>query len=168
VDADRAVLVGGDAARPSSALRDWIEAWEGVRLLPYIDVAGYWSVGCGHRLQDSDPRAAITQNECDALLDTDLRYFGEGVGKLIIMPLPQYRYDALTAFSYNLGLGNLAGSTLRKRVNGGYFAEAADEFLKWDLATDPRTGIKVPNPGLAKRRAAERAMFAFGIYTWRP
>jgi|SRR5579862_4861169 len=165
MDADRIAdetLVGGDGARLSPELREWLEAWEGVRLTPYLDVAGYWTVGCGHKMQATDPHAPITQDECDALLDTDLIYFAEGVSRLIIMPLPQYRFDALGAFGYNVGLGALAGSTLRKRVNGGYFAEAADEFLKWDIA-----GGKA-DPRLLKRRQAERAMFAFGDYSQRP
>jgi len=162
------VLVGGETARPSIALREWVEAWEGVRLTPYRDGAGYWTVGCGHRLQDSDPRVPITQDECDALLDTDLRYYAEGVGRLIFMPLHQHQLDALTAFAMNCGLGALAGSTLRKRVNGGYFDDAAAEFGRWNIATDARTGVKGPSAGLTKRRAAERAMFADGNYACRP
>lgn len=170
MDADRAdqELVGGDSARPSIALRGWVEAWEGIKLVPYLDAAGFWTIGCGHRLQDTDPHVAITQPECDALLDTDLLYYANGVGKLIIMPLPQYRFDALTAFGMNKGLGALAGSTLRRLVNVGRFTEAADEFLKWDIATDARTGAKAPNPGLAKRSAAERAIFTVGDYSVRP
>jgi len=170
MNADRAdqALVGGDSARASIALRDWVEGWEGVRLMPYVDSAGYWTIGVGHRLQDSDPRVAVTQDECDALLDTDLLYYANGVGRLVIMPLPQYRFDALTAFAMNKGLGALAGSTLRKRVNGGYFTEAADEFLRWDIATDARTGAKAPNRGLAKRCAAERAIFMNADYSLRP
>jgi lysozyme len=170
MEADRAdqALVGGDSARPSIALRTWVEGWEGVRLYPYDDGSGYITIGCGHRLQDSDPRVSITQAECDALLDTDLLYYANGVGKLIIMPLPQYRFDALTAFAMNKGLGALAGSTLRRLVNVGRLTDAADEFLKWDIATDARTGAKASNPGLAKRSAAERAMFIDGNYGMRP
>ena len=161
-------LVGGDSARPSPALRDWVEAWEGVRLTPYLDVAGYWTIGCGHRLQDSDPRTPITRADCDALLEVDLRYYADGVGNLIFMPIRQCQFDALTAFAMNCGLGALARSTLRKRVNGGYFDEAADEFLRWNIATDARTGVQGPNTGLTKRRAAERAMFKFADYSRRP
>lgn len=168
VDGADEQLVGGDSARPSLALRDFVEAWEGVRLVPYRDGAGYWTIGCGHRMQDSDPRTPITQDECDALLDVDLRYFAEGVTKLIFMPIRQCQFDALIAFSFNVGLGALAGSTLRKRVNGGYFDQAGDEFLRWNIATNATTGRKEPSAGLTKRREAERAMFLFSDYSRRP
>lgn len=171
MEADRIVeqMLDEGGSRPSPELREWVKAWEGVVLAPYADGAGYWTIGCGHRLQTDDPREPITMDECDALLDVDLRYYGEGVHRLIFMPLPnQHQFDALVAFAMNCGLAALAGSTLRKRVNGGYFDQAADEFIRWNIATDARTGVKGPNPGLTKRRAAERAMFVDGDYSRRP
>lgn len=164
MDADRIAdrLVGGDSARPSSAIADFIKAWEKCVLRPYLDVGGRRTVGWGHLMQASDPDEPVSQDEADALFDGDLRYTAEGVARLIYMPLAQRQFDALCAFAYNVGLGNLAGSTLRKRINGGYFDEAGDEFLRWNIA-----GGEV-NAGLAKRRAAERAIFLDGDYSGRP
>jgi lysozyme len=170
MDADRAVesLVGGDSARPSEALYDFTAAWEGGRLVPYQDSAGFWTVGRGHKMQPTDPHVPITLAEQEALFTADMLYTAEGVARLIFMPIAQCQFDSLCDFAFNLGLGSLAGSTLRKRVNGGYFDQAADQFLVWDMARDPRTGALAPNAGLAKRRAAERAIFLDGNYGLRP
>ena len=146
----------------SQALLDFAAGWEGSRLVPYQDSAGFWTVGRGHKMQPTDPHVAITPAEQDALFQMDMLYTAEGVARLVYMPIEQCQFDALCDFAFNCGLGNLAGSTLRKRVNGGYFDEAADEFAKWNIA-----GGK-PDPGLTKRRTAERAMFVSADYSGRP
>jgi lysozyme len=164
-DADER-LVGGDGARPSHALEQFVMGWEALRLIPYNDVAGRRTVGYGHLMQPSDPSLPITAAEAAALLVTDLRYVADGLANLIYMPIRQCQYDALTDFAFNLGLGALAGSTLRKRVNGGYFDQAADEFGRWNKASVGGQLVEVK--GLTKRRAAERAMFEFADYSGRP
>jgi lysozyme len=170
MDADRAVesLVGGDSARPSIALHDFTADWEGSRLVPYQDIAGYWTVGRGHKMQPTDPHVPITLAEQDALFVTDMLYASEGVARLVYMPVRQCQFDALCDFAFNLGLGALAGSTLRKRVNGGYLTEAADEFAKWDKVKNPATGSLEDDPRILKRRMAERAIFVASDYSGRP
>ena len=170
MDADREAdqaLVGGEEARPSQAVLDFTAAWEGGSLIPYQDPAGFWTIGRGHKMQPTDAHVPITLDEQEALFQTDMLYTADGVNRLIYMPIAQCQFDALCDFAFNLGLGSLAGSTLRKRVNGGYFDEAADQFLVWNLCRDA-SGAYVANPGLTKRRVAERAMFASGIYSGRP
>ena len=61
--------------------------------------------------------------------------------------------DALVSFAFNLGLGNLAGSTMLRKLNGLDYEGAADEMLRWDKA-----GGKVL-AGLTRRRRAEKALF---------
>ena len=170
MDADRIAdsLVGGESARPSEALLAFVQGWEGCRLTPYRDGAGYLTVGFGHKLQPTDAPAPITIAEAVELLRGDVECAADSVAKLIYMPLAQYRFDALTDFVFNLGAAQLATSTLRKRVNGGYFDDAADEFAKWNNKRDPATGLLAPDKGLTKRRAAERAMFVDGDYSCRP
>lgn len=59
---------------------------------------------------------------------------------------------AIADFSYNLGLGALRGSTLRKRINTGDMDAARSELAKW-----VRGGGRIL-PGLVIRRAAEAAL----------
>lgn len=169
MNADRAdqALVGGDTARPSLACEEFIKAWEKCRLKPYRDQAGKWTAGWGHLMQlTDDPTTPITQAEADSLFHLDLLYIAEGVARLVLMPLRQYQFDALVCFAFNVGLGALATSTLRKRVNGGYFTEAADWFAPWNKCTID--GVLTVSEGLTKRRAAERAIFVNADYAGRP
>lgn len=168
-DADRAVesLAGGDGARPSDGLLAFTQGWEGCRLTPYQDGAGFWTVGFGHKMQPTDARVPVTMDEAVELLQGDLECAADSVRRLIYMPLPrQCMFDALTDFVFNLGATAFATSNLRKRVNGGYFADAADLFRPWNNVHV--NGVLVPDAGLTKRRAAERAMFLDGDYSGRP
>jgi len=153
--------------RPSPECEAFIRGWEKCYLTPYKDVAGKWTVGYGHLMQPTDPIEPITQDEADSLFHFDLQYTADGVEKLIPAQLTQCQFDALCAFSFNVGLGALATSTLRKRINGGYMDEAADQLLVWDKYRDS-SGAYLVSSGLAKRRAAERAIFVACDYSGRP
>ena len=60
---------------------------------------------------------------------------------------------AITDFAYNLGLGALRNSTLRKRVNAGDTQGVVTELSKWVNGGGRRL------PGLVKRRAAETLLW---------
>lgn len=65
---------------------------------------------------------------------------------------PKLQGDGLSAiadFSYNLGLGALRASTLRRVVNAGQWGQAKIQLMRW-----VRGGGRVL-PGLVKRRTAE-------------
>ena len=64
-----------------------------------------------------------------------------------------HQYDALVSFCYNCGEGNLAKSTLLKKVNASDFEGAALEFHRWN-----KGGGKVL-AGLTRRRASEALLF---------
>ena len=64
-----------------------------------------------------------------------------------------HQYDALVSFTYNVGEGNLAKSTLLKRVNAGDHAGAANEFLKWNKAGGKTLA------GLTRRRKSESLLY---------
>jgi GH24 family phage-related lysozyme (muramidase) len=57
------------------------------------------------------------------------------------------------SFTFNLGQGALAQSTLLKLLNARRYDEVGPQFLRWN------NGPNGPMPGLTRRRAAERAMF---------
>ena len=56
-------------------------------------------------------------------------------------------------FAYNLGIGRLRASTLRKRINAREWDSARVELLKWN-----KGGGKIL-PGLVKRREMEARLF---------
>ncbi|ANR79919.1 muraminidase [Kosakonia sacchari] len=131
-----------------------IKSFEGLRLEKYKDAVGKWTIGYGHLiLPDEKFPHAITEAEAEALLRTDLLMTERGVHKAVTVDLNQNQFDALVAFTFNLGAGNLQSSTLLKLLNQGEYAQAADQFLRWNKA-----GGKVL-AGLTRRREAERALF---------
>jgi lysozyme len=66
------------------------------------------------------------------------------------------RLSAITDFAYNLGLGRLKASTLRKRINAGAWQAACSELRKWVWAGGKKLA------GLVLRREAEAALLNNG------
>lgn len=90
----------------------------------------------------------------ETLFKRDLQEFEGGVRKLTAgAKITQGQHDALVSFAYNLGLKNLAGSTLLRKHLSGDYAGAKAEFAKWNKAAG-----KVL-PGLVRRRAAEAELY---------
>lgn len=134
---------------------DLIKGFEGVRLNAYDDGVGVMTIGVGHikGVQNGD---TITEDQADDYLRDDLGTAEAAVNRLVKVPLDQSKFDALVSFTFNLGAGALAGSTLLKRLNAGDYDGAADEFLRWN-----RAGGRIM-AGLTKRRISERMLFLTG------
>lgn len=125
--------------------------FEGLRLQAYKDIAGFWTIGYGHKLTASC--LYITAAEAEAILKQDLDTACKAVCRYVTTALTQGQTDALTDFVFNLGAESLRTSTLLKLVNARDFAGAAEQLLKWDHAG----GVEVA--GLERRRQAEHALF---------
>jgi lysozyme len=69
---------------------------------------------------------------------------------------PDEKLSAITDFAYNLGLGALRSSTLRKRINARRWTDVPAELNKWVNAG----GRKLR--GLVIRRKAEAELFMKG------
>ncbi|UZM16241.1 lysozyme [Pseudomonas kielensis] len=134
-----------------------IKWFEGCRLTAYQDVVGIWTIGYGWTTAvDGDPiheGMVITQEKADELLREGIKQYEAPVNQNITITLKQYQFDALVAFTYNLGAKNFINSTLLKKLNAGEMQAAADEFLRWHKA-----GGEVLF-GLIRRRAYERDLF---------
>lgn len=141
---------------------DLVRDFEGFRAAPYLCPAGVWTIGYGTtHLEDDTPvtryTAPVSRDEAEALMRHDLRKIETSVRALVTVPVSDEQTAALLDFAYNLGLRNLASSTLLRRLNRGDFAGAAAQFPLWVHAWSH--GEWVTLPGLVKRRAAERALF---------
>lgn len=131
-----------------------VRGFEGLRTDAYRCPAGVWTIGYGHT-GDVRPGQHITPDDAERMLREDLAACGEQVEELITVPLTDCQFAALVSFVFNAGAGSLRGSTLRRRLNTGDYDCAPTELAKWVKALDPRTGQRVPLPGLVRRRAAE-------------
>ena len=132
--------------------------FEGLRLDPYLDPAGYPTVGFGHLLSRDKTKglsgfSPITYEEAETLLTIDLQKAARSVLRLCHVPLTDGRLSALIDFTFNLGAGIIQASTLLRMVNRWEYESAVDEFHKWVYAG----GVKLP--GLVRRRASEAEIF---------
>ncbi|MBW7852230.1 MAG: lysozyme [Rhodospirillales bacterium] len=134
-----------------------VKRFEGLRLEPYRDAAGFWTVGWGH-LIGRDRRAPrpppIDEDQAGALLVADLARTAAAVLRLARVPLTDGQFGALVSFAFNVGAGNLQASTLLRLVNREEHDDVPPQFRRWTHAG----GVKLP--GLVRRRAAEAAMYA--------
>ena len=129
-----------------------IKHFEGCHLDAYLCPAGVWTIGYGHTagVKEGD---SIDQEAAEAFLIEDLESFERSVTQLVEVPLTQQQFDALVSWTFNLGAGNLAESTLLRELNNYQYAKVPEQMMRW-----VRAGGKVLD-GLVRRRAAEAAMF---------
>lgn len=127
----------------------------------YCD-AGKPTIGWGHVITSQEPHlhtAVFDLTAADHQLDLDNLPSEAGIKRLVKVELKQHEFDALICWALNVGMTNVAGSTLLRKLNAGDRRGAADEFPKWNKYTDPNCGCKRVAKGLVNRRADERAMF---------
>jgi lysozyme len=141
----------------SAAGLELIKKSEGFRSHTYTDVAGFATIGYGHRLllHESFPDG-ITEAQGAEILAEDVRLAESAVERLVKISLTQGQFDALTDFCFNLGAGRLASSTLLVELNSGNLQEAQRQLLRWDMAAGEANG------GLEARRRAECELWGEG------
>jgi lysozyme len=120
---------------------------------PYICPAGYPTIGYGHRIPSMN-YPVITAAQGLVLLGHDLEFKRNAVLQLSpgLSNESEARLAAIIDFCFNLGEGNYAASTLRKKVDAKDWAGAAIEMRRWVFATDPKTHKKFKLAGLVRRR----------------
>jgi lysozyme len=119
----------------SAAGLELLKRSEGFRNRVYRDVAGFPTIGYGHRLlhPESFPNGIDAQQAAE-ILKSDVRDAEEAVERLVKVALTQGQFDALVDFCFNLGAGKLAKSTLLKILNAGRYQDALEQLLRWDCA----------------------------------
>lgn len=126
--------------------------FEGLRLEAYLCPANVWTIGYGHTkgVKEGD---VIDQEQAEALLIEDLAEFEEYVNHAVEIDLEQHQFDAIVAWTFNLGPGNLRESTLLNRINYGPLSEVPFQIQRWT-----RAGGQVLE-GLVRRRKAEALLW---------
>lgn len=139
----------------SAAGLELLKKSEGFRDRTYADVAGFRTIGFGHRQASGEnyPQG-ITLLEGEAMLAADVLIAEAAVARIVKVPLAQGQFDALVDFVFNLGAGRLASSTLLSYLNARKYDAAAWQLLAWDHAGSQE------NAGLKARRQAEFRLWA--------
>jgi lysozyme len=135
-----------------------IKKYEGLRLSSYLCPASVVTIGYGSTRYPNGKKILLgeklaSEKEATQLLLATLEPFEAAVNKHL-PNLNQCQFDALVAFSYNVGTGALIKSTLLKKAKANASDPSIlDEFLKWNKA-----GGKVLT-GLTNRRREEANLY---------
>ena len=138
---------------------DLIKRFEGYSDRPYKCPAGISTIGYGNTYYPNGTKVKITDKQitreyANEILAHTADEFAADVLKLVKSKISVNQLNALTAFAYNVGVGNFQKSTLLKLVNlNPNDAMIAKEFLKWNKAAGKEL------KGLTNRRIAESALY---------
>ena len=142
-----------------------IKQYESFSPVPYTCPAGKKTIGYGHVIQKGESFSRITEWQALLLLASDVSkalFNLQSIAPELFEEDDPNKILAVLSFIFNLGEGNFRNSTLLKRIREKDWSSAANEFLRWDKATDPKTGKKVSLAGLTKRRQSEAFLFLEG------
>jgi len=125
--------------------------FEGWSARVYICPAGYPTIGWGHRCAKDHPD--IDKQQGEVYLSNDMLIALSGALRHCpgLLKHPDV-LGAITDFCYNLGVGRLQTSTLKRKINDEDWPEVINQLMRW-----VRGGGRIL-PGLVRRRTAE-AMF---------
>ena len=130
--------------------------FEGFRSKPYLCPAGVATIGYGSTYYSDGRKVTLQDPPMDepaasALLMYELQhtYLPGTLRNCPILATDERRLNAVVDFCYNLGIGRLQTSTLKRKINAQDWEGAKEQLKKWN-----KGGGKVL-AGLDKRRKAE-------------
>jgi len=133
--------------------------FEGFKSKPYLCPAGIPTIGYGSTYYASGAKVALSDEPiseaiAEALLLHELQftYLPGVLRNCPILLTDERKCNAVVDFCYNLGIGRLQTSTLKRKINEQNWEAAKDQLLLWNKA-----GGRVL-PGLDKRRKAEATL----------
>ena len=132
---------------------DLVKFFEGFEPRAYLCPANVWTIGYG-RTKNVKEGDELTELQAERDLLEALDEFAEQVLNTVKISLDQNELDALTSWTYNLGVGNLQSSTLLKKLNSGDKNSVPSEMVRWNKAAGKVLA------GLTRRREAEAKLWA--------
>ena len=132
---------------------DLVKFFEGFEPRAYLCPANVWTIGYG-RTKNVKEGDELTEPQAERDLFEELDEFAEQVLNRVKVDLEQNELDALTSWTYNLGVGNLQSSTLLKKLNSGDKNSVPSEMVRWNKAAGKVLA------GLTRRREAEAKLWA--------
>lgn len=133
-----------------------IKTWETLRLKPYRDPTGKWTIGWGHTRMVDPNMPPITERQADDYLRTDV-LIAEAFVNSYFPNLRQCQFDALVSLVFNIKVGAFKKTKLfeilRKDPDS---RQVAYEWIEFSLSN----GIYLR--GLLRRRIEELRLY----YSW--
>lgn len=135
--------------RASSVGKALVEQLEGTRFTSYADVGGKETICTGHLIKKGEHfDEPLTLDECETLLENDLKPAESGVNRGVRREVKQNQADAIISLFFNTGAGKK--EQFLARVN-------ANKDPKFELFN--KVNGK-PVKGLTTRRKAEASLYA--------
>lgn len=145
------------SVEPSQFLLTFLKTIERLRLTMYLDAGGKPTIGWGHLLLPRESHGPITPDVANEYLRKDVMIAIDGVMNATEkVHLLVHEVEALTSFTFNVGVRNFEGSTLRAKILAGDLKAASWQFRLWWKANGKT------QPGLRRRRIAEELWFLGG------
>lgn len=129
-----------------------IKFFETLRLKAYLCPSGKPTIGWGHTKGVSLGQT-ITEAQAEKFLEEDYKEMEQAVKTLVTVPLTENQLQALTSFTYNVGINAFKSSTMLRKLNASDFEGAYNEFDRWIYGNGKKLN------GLIKRRKVERTLF---------
>lgn len=134
---------------------------EGIALSKYKDSVGVWTIAGGATRTEIPDLAnwplskTITMQEAFELFGRSIVKYENAVNAVLTRSIPQYQFDALVSWCYNVGTGWMPKASVIKLLNQG----AAPKKLY-----DALMMFKKP-PEIIGRRTKEANLLAYGKYS---
>lgn len=133
--------------------------FEGFRSSVYLCPAGIPTIGYGSTYYPGGRKVAMSDTAIDEptarrmlMQELEHTYLPGVLRQCPGLAADERRLNAVVDFAYNLGVGRLQTSTLRRKINAQDWDGAREQLMLWT-----RGGGKVL-PGLVRRRQAEAAL----------
>jgi lysozyme len=121
---------------------------EGKRNAAYLDSVGVPTIGVGHTGPEVHMGLTWTDEQVMDALRADMAWTEAAVNRVAV-PLEQFEFDALASFTFNVGQGAFATSTLKRMLDEDEpRGVVALQFDRWHIP-----------PEITPRRNAEKAQF---------
>jgi lysozyme len=137
----------------------FIANFEGFESHVYPDSGGIPTIGFGHTKGVTMNTRPITRTKGLAFLHQDLADAVAAVNRMVTAPVNQHEFDMAVSFAFNVGAGGLQQSSFLHDLNAGKRRQAADALKLW-----VKDAHGVVQPGLVRRRSAERRIFLRGYH----
>jgi lysozyme len=130
---------------------------EALKLKPYLDTKKVPTIGIGSTFYENGERVKmtdrpITKEEAFHLFELTKGKYEKPINDRIKVPINQNQFNALFAFTYNVGPTGAANSDLFKYINAGASRAAIEKgFMNWKGKRLNKQG----KPELLTRRQAE-------------
>lgn len=159
-----AFLTAGIGASGAFVAYDLTLPSEGLEQKVYVDPVGLPTVCVGHMDKALKKGETFTIEECMEMFAADWKKHQKQLDSVVKVPYKsEWQREALTDFTFNLGIGNVQSSTLLSLVNQNKHTEACRQLTRW--VKGKVKGKMVTLKGLVTRR--DKTMpYCLGELSW--